>query len=66
MMSNQLFLSIYQVIIKLVQCLCLRITTYKNLYGEILFDDNFHKIKTKPGRNDDDFNNAKMYKIYNV
>jgi hypothetical protein len=38
----------------------------KSLFGEIVFDDNFHKIKTTPGRNDDDFNNAKIYKIYNV
>ena len=38
----------------------------KSLFGEIVFDDNFHKIQTTPGRNDDDFNNAKIYKMYNV
>ena len=32
----------------------------KSLFGEIVCDDDFHKIKTTPGRmNDDgDFNNA--------
>ena len=40
----------------------------KSLFGEIVFDNDFHKIKTPPGRmNDDgDFNNTKIYKIYNV
>jgi hypothetical protein len=40
----------------------------KSLFGEIVFDDDFHKIKTTPGRmnDDDDFNNAKTCKIYNV
>jgi hypothetical protein len=39
----------------------------KSLFGEIVFDDDFHRIKTTPGRNDDDdINNAKIYKICNV
>ena len=37
----------------------------KSLFGEIVFDDYFHKIKTTPGRmkDDDDTNDAKIYKI---
>jgi hypothetical protein len=40
----------------------------KSLFDEIVFDDDFHKNKTTPGRmnDDNDFNNANMYKIYNV
>jgi hypothetical protein len=40
----------------------------KSLFGEIEFDDDYSKIKRTPGRmnDDDDFNNAKIYKIYNV
>jgi hypothetical protein len=38
----------------------------KSLFGEIVFDDYFQKIKTTPGRmnDDDDFNIANIYKIY--
>ena len=34
----------------------------KSLFGEIAFDDDFHKIKTTPCRmnDDDDFNNANI------
>ena len=53
-----------------VKCLCLILHYHvqESLFGEIVFDDDFHKIKTTPGHrnDDDDFNNAKMYKIYNV
>jgi hypothetical protein len=37
-------------------------------FGEIVFDNDFHKLKTTPGRmnDDDDLYNAKIYKIYNV
>ena len=40
----------------------------KSLFGEIVFDDDFHEIITTPGRmnDDDDFDNAKIYKMYNV
>ncbi len=37
----------------------------KSLFGKIVFDDYFHKIKTSPGRmnDDDDSNDAKLYNI---
>ena len=38
----------------------------KKLFGEIVFHNDFHNIKTTPGRmkDDDDFKHAKIYKIY--
>jgi hypothetical protein len=40
----------------------------KSLFGEIVFDDGFHTIKTTHDRisDDDDFNDAKTDKIYDV
>ena len=40
----------------------------KPLFGGIVFDDYFHKIKRTPDRisDDDDFNNGKIHKISNV
>jgi hypothetical protein len=40
----------------------------KILFGEIVFDDDFHEIITTPGRmnDDDDFDNAKIYMMYNI
>ncbi len=43
----------------------------KKLFGEIVFDDDFHKIKTLHGHINDnyDFNNAKMFSLpvtYNI
>jgi len=40
----------------------------KSLFGEIVLDDDFHKITRIPDctSDDDDFNNAKVYKISNV
>jgi hypothetical protein len=38
----------------------------KSLFGEIVFDDDFHKIKKindDINDDDDDFNNGKIYKI---
>jgi hypothetical protein len=38
----------------------------KILFGEIVFDNDFHKIKKihDDVKDDDDFNNGKIYKIY--
>ena len=38
----------------------------KKIFGELVFDNNFHKSKTLHGDVDDDdyLNNAKIYKIY--
>ena len=62
MMSNQSSRSIYQLITML---LSKHYDLQKSLFGEIVFDDYFHKIKTTPGRmkDDDDTNDAKIYKI---
>jgi hypothetical protein len=41
----------------------------KSLFGEIVFDHNFHKIKPLHGDindDDDDFNNANIYTISNI
>ena len=41
----------------------------KSLFGEIVFDDDFHKIKRIrdcTSDDNDDFNNVKIYKMYNV
>jgi hypothetical protein len=40
----------------------------KILVGEIVFDDEYDKIKQAPGRisDDDDFHNGKIYKVSNV
>jgi len=41
----------------------------KSVFGEIVFDDDFHKIKRIrdcTSDDNDDFNNAKIYKMYNV
>ena len=40
----------------------------KILFGEIAFDNDFNKIKTKHCRipDDDYFNNAKVYKMSNI
>jgi len=57
------------VIIKLVQYLCLNIKICKKYcFGEIEFDDDFHKIRKihDDVKDDDDFNKAKIHKIYNV
>ena len=49
---------------KVVKCLCLILHYHvqESLFGEIVFDDDFHKIKTTPGHrnDDDDFNNDNM------
>ena len=53
-------------IIKLVQYLCLNIKICKKYcFGEI---DDFHKIRKihDDVKDDDDFNKAKIHKIYNV
>ena len=38
----------------------------KILFGEIVFDNDFRKIKTKQDdvKDDDDFNNGNIYKIH--
>ena len=54
-------------IIKLVQCLCLNIKIYKKHHLVILyFDNDFHQIKkiSDDVKDDDDFNNSKIYKVY--
>jgi hypothetical protein len=41
----------------------------KSVFGEIVFDDDFHKIKRIrdcTSDDNDDFNNVKIYKMYNV
>ena len=55
---------------KVVKCLCLILHYHvqESLFGEIVFDDDFHEIITTPGRmnDDDDFDNAKIYMMYNI
>ena len=66
-MSNQSSRSICQVLIGLVQLMSRHYDLQKIFFGEIVFDNDFHKSKALHGDIDDDdnFKNAKTYKICN-
>ena len=56
---------ILQVVI--LQRLCLNINIFKKkIFGEIVFDNDFRKIKKIQDdvKDDDDFDNGKIHKIY--